>query len=88
MGSIGDIKFGIEFNKCIESTNSIIVKHEISFETFEKTCNDFIHLRTNSALAKLEQACSNYMVFLNLNSFMSLISLYHDTILTNFLLFS
>ena len=70
MGSIGDIKFGIEFNKCIESTNSIIVKHEISFETFEKTCNDFIHLRTNSALAKLEQACSNYMVFLNLNSFM------------------
>jgi hypothetical protein len=50
----------------LESINLIVVNHDISFQNFEKTCNDFISLRTNGSLKMLENACSHYLVFIDM----------------------
>jgi hypothetical protein len=38
----------------------------MSFDNFEKVCNDFISLRTNETLKMLENTCSNYMVLVDI----------------------
>jgi hypothetical protein len=64
ISSIDDIEIETEFNKCMVSTNLIIVDHEMSFDNFEQASNEFIRLRTNGALSLLERACLHYMVFI------------------------
>ncbi len=64
IGSFGDISIENEFTRLMISTNLIVVNHEMLFGNFEKASKEFIRLRTNGALAKLERACLHYMVFI------------------------